>query len=230
MNTPVAHLVLIDGFSYLYRAFHALPPLLSATEQPTGALYGVLNMLRPTLKAKPEYAAFVIDAPGKSFRTALDPNYKANRPPMPDALRAQVQPMCEMVQALGMDIICVSGVEADDVIGTLALEAVNQGLAVSIVSGDKDFAQLVRPGISLVDHKSGSRMATDDDVWEKFGVYAHQIVDFLALMGDTSDNVPGVERCGKKTAAKWLAQYGNLDNIIADANNFKGCKSRKKTS
>jgi len=222
MNTSPARLVLIDGFSYFYRAFHALPPLLSAAGQPTGALYGVLNMLRATLKAKPEYAAFVIDAPGKSFRAALYPAYKANRPPMPDDLRAQVQPMCEMVQALGMEIVCVPEVEADDVIGTLALAAVNQGLDVTIATGDKDFAQLVRPGITLMDTQNNNRITSDHDVMQKFGVHAHQIVDFLALMGDKSDNVPGIAKCGEKTAAKWLAQYGNLDNVIANAGNIKG--------
>jgi len=222
MNTSPAHLVLIDGFSYFYRAFHALPQLSNVAGQPTGALYGVLNMLRSTLKAKPQYAAFVIDAPGKSFRAALYPDYKANRPPMPADLRAQVQPMCELVQALGMDVICAPEVEADDVIGTLALAAVDHGLEVTIVSGDKDFAQLVRRGIRLVDTQKNKCIANDADVLETFGVYPHQIVDFLSLMGDKSDNVPGVEKCGEKTAAKWLAHYGTLDNVIANAVHIKG--------
>jgi len=222
MTTLPARLLLIDGLGYLYRAFYAVPSLFNASGQPTGALYGVLNMLRSALKTKPDYAAFVIDAPGKSFRAALDPDYKANRAPMPDDLRAQVPPMCEMVQALGMDILCVPEVEADDVIGTLALAAVDQGLEVTIATGDKDFAQLVRPGITLLDTQKNSRIACDDDVLQKFGVHAHQIVDYLALMGDRSDNVPGIEKCGPITAAKWLAQYGSLDNVMANAANIKG--------
>ncbi|MEA5667600.1 DNA polymerase I, partial [Stenotrophomonas sp. MH1] len=135
----MSRLVLIDGSSYLYRAFHALPPLSNAAGEPTGALFGVVNMLRATLKEKPEYVAFVVDAPGKTFRDEMYAEYKANRPPMPDDLRAQVQPMCDIVQALGIDILRVEGVEADDVIGTLALAAARDGLEVTISTGDKDF-------------------------------------------------------------------------------------------
>ena len=215
-------LVLIDGSSYLYRAFHALPPLTNAAGEPTGALFGVVNMLRATLKENPEYLAFVVDAPGKTFRDELYPLYKANRSAMPDELRAQVLPMCEIVKALGMPILRVDGVEADDVIGTLALQAVNDGIDVTISTGDKDFAQLVRPGLALVNTMSGSRMDSEQTVFDKFGVRPGQIVDLLALMGDAIDNVPGVEKCGPKTAAKWLAEYGSLDNVMAHAGDIKG--------
>ena len=215
-------LVLIDGSSYLYRAFHALPPLSNADGEPTGALFGVVNMLRATLKEKPDYVAFVVDAPGKTFRDELYPQYKANRAAMPDDLRLQVQPMCEIVQGLGMPILRGEGVEADDVIGTLAVQGAAQGIAVTISTSDKDFAQLVRPGIELVNTMSGSRLDSDESVLEKFGVKPAQIVDYLALMGDAVDNVPGVEKCGPKTAAKWLGEYGTLDAVIAHAADIKG--------
>ncbi|WP_372016806.1 DNA polymerase I [Pseudoxanthomonas sp. 10H] len=224
----MTRLVLIDGSSYLYRAFHALPPLTNTAGEPTGAMFGVVNMLRATLKERPDYIAFVVDAPGKTFRDDLYPAYKANRPPMPDDLRAQVQPMCEIVHALGIDILRIDGVEADDVIGTLAVQGAGDGMEVTISTGDKDFAQLVRapgPGagsIALVNTMSGSRMDSDVAVMDKFGVHAGQIVDLLALMGDAIDNVPGVEKCGPKTAAKWLAEYGSLDGVIANAAQVKG--------
>ncbi|MGY0561273.1 DNA polymerase I [Luteimonas sp. A277] len=215
-------LVLIDGSSYLYRAFHALPPLTNAQGEPTGALFGVVNMLRATLKEKPDYIAFVVDAPGKTFRDDLYPEYKANRPPMPDDLRVQVQPMCDVVDALGIDILRVEGVEADDVIGTLAVAGAADGLDVLVSTSDKDFAQLVRPGISLINTMSGSHVDSDEAIIEKYGVRPDQIVDLLALMGDTVDNVPGVPKCGPKTAAKWLALYDSLDGVIANAANIKG--------
>ncbi|MEA9758584.1 DNA polymerase I [Xanthomonas campestris pv. raphani] len=218
----MSRLVLIDGSSYLYRAFHALPPLTNAQGEPTGALFGVVNMLRATLKERPAYVAFVVDAPGKTFRDDLYADYKANRPSMPDDLRAQVQPMCDIVHALGIDILRIDGVEADDVIGTLALQGASDGLAVTISTGDKDFAQLVRPGVELVNTMSGSRMDSDEAVIAKFGVRPNQIVDLLALMGDTVDNVPGVEKCGPKTAAKWLAEYDSLAGVIANADKIKG--------
>ena len=218
----MSRLVLIDGSSYLYRAFHALPPLSNPQGEPTGALFGVVNMLRATLKERPAYVAFVVDAPGKTFRDDLYDQYKANRPPMPDELRSQVEPMCRIVDALGISILRVSGVEADDVIGTLALQGVARDLSVTISTGDKDFAQLVRPGIELVNTMTGSRMDSDAAVMEKFGVRADQIVDLLALMGDTVDNVPGVEKCGPKTAAKWLGEYQHLDGVIAAAPTMKG--------
>ncbi len=218
----MSRLVLIDGSSYLYRAFHALPPLSNAAGEPTGALFGVVNMLRATLKEKPEYVAFVVDAPGKTFRDELYAEYKANRPPMPDELRSQVEPMCRIVEALGITILRVPGVEADDVIGTLALRGADEQLDVTISTSDKDFAQLVRPGVQLVNTMTGSRTDSDAAVIEKFGVRAGQIVDYLALMGDAVDNVPGVEKCGPKTAAKWLAEYGSLDGVMAAAEAMKG--------
>ncbi len=218
----MSRLVLIDGSSYLYRAFHALPPLTNAAGEPTGALFGVVNMLRATLKERPEYVAFVVDAPGKTFRDDLYADYKANRPPMPDDLRPQIEPMCQIVEALGLTILRIPGVEADDVIGTLALQGHRDGMTVTISTGDKDFAQLVRPGIELVNTMTGSRMDSDATVMDKFGVRADQIVDLLALMGDAVDNVPGVEKCGPKTAAKWLAEYQTLDGVMAAAPGMKG--------
>ena len=218
----MSRLVLIDGSSYLYRAFHALPPLTNAQGEPTGALFGVVNMLRATLKEQPAYVAFVVDAPGRTFRDDLYDQYKANRPPMPDELRAQIEPMMAIVQALGFPILRVPGVEADDVIGTLAVQGAQAGLQVTISTSDKDFAQLVRPGVELVNTMTGSRTDSDAAVIEKFGVRAEQIVDYLALMGDAVDNVPGVTKCGPKTAAKWLAEYGTLDGVIAAAATIKG--------
>ncbi|MEO5565464.1 MAG: DNA polymerase I [Luteimonas sp.] len=220
-------LVLIDGSSYLYRAFHALPPLTNAAGEPTGALFGVVNMLRATLKEQPPCAAFVVDAPGKTFRDDLYPEYKANRPSMPDELRAQVEPMLAIVEALGFPILRIGGVEADDVIGTLALEAAREGSSVTISTGDKDFAQLVQAfdgggRIELVNTMSGSRLDSDEAVVAKFGVPPQRIVDLLALMGDTVDNVPGIEKVGPKTAAKWLTEHGSLDGVIAAAPAIKG--------
>jgi DNA polymerase-1 len=222
MTDAHPRLVLIDGSSYLYRAFHALPPLNNDAGEPTGALFGVVNMLRATLKEKPDYVAFVVDAPGKTFRDDLYPEYKANRPPMPDELRSQVQPMCDIVAALGMPILRVPGVEADDVIGTLALQAAADGIEVTISTSDKDFAQLVRPHVALVNTMSGNRLDSEAAVIDKFGVRPDQIVDYLALMGDTVDNVPGVVKCGPKTAAKWLGEYDTLDAVIENAADVKG--------
>ncbi|MGE4365879.1 DNA polymerase I [Thermomonas sp.] len=225
----MTRLVLIDGSSYLYRAYHALPPLSNAAGEPTGALFGVVNMLRAHLKEQPEHIAFVVDAPGPTFRDALDPAYKANRPPMPDDLRAQLTPMLEVVEALGIPILRVPGVEADDVIGTLAVRAAQQGMQVTVSTGDKDFAQLVRPpadagrgSIALVNTMSGSRLDSEEAVLAKFGVRPAQIVDYLALMGDSIDNVPGVEKCGPKTAAKWLGEYGSLAGVIENAGAITG--------
>ncbi len=220
-------LVLIDGSSYLYRAFHALPPLTNEHGEPTGALFGVVNMLKSILAEKPDYVAYVVDASGPTFRDELDPTYKANRAPMPDELRAQVEPLCNIVRALGISIINVPGVEADDVIGTLALRGFDEGLDVIVSTSDKDFAQLVRDpvdgrGVALVNTMSGSRLDTTQRVIEKFGVRPDQIIDYLALMGDSVDNIPGVEKCGPKTAAKWLAEYGSLDGVVANADAIKG--------
>ncbi|WP_426687855.1 DNA polymerase I [Rhodanobacter ginsengiterrae] len=214
-------LILIDGSSYLYRAFHALPPLTNAHGEPTGALFGVVNMLRATLKAKPEYLAFVSDAPGPTFRDALYEQYKANRPPMPDDLRAQVEPMLAIVAALGFPILRVPGVEADDVIGTLAVQAREMGIEVEVSTSDKDMAQLVGPQVTLINTMSNTVMDSAG-VMEKFGVRPEQIIDFLALTGDTVDNVPGVPKCGPKTAAKWLAEYHTLDGVIANADKIGG--------
>ena len=215
-------LVLIDGSAYLYRAYHALPPLTAPNGEPSGALFGVFNMLRATLKQAPAHLAFVLDASGPTFRDALDPAYKAQRPPMPDDLRAQVAPLIELVTALGIPLLRVEGVEADDVIGTLALQGLAAGMQVEISSGDKDFAQLVRPGLALVNGMSGSRLDSDAAVIAKFGVPPAGIVDYLALMGDKVDNIPGVEKCGPKTAAKWLQQYGSLEGVIAAAADMPG--------
>ena len=217
----MAKLTLIDGSSYLYRAFHALPPLSNAIGEPTGALFGVVNMLRATLNEKPDYAAFVIDAPGPTFRDELYPEYKANRPPMPDDLRAQVEPMLAIVEALGFPILRVAGVEADDVIGTLATRAAADGIEVEVSTSDKDFAQLVGPNVLLVNTMTHTRMDRDGVV-EKFGVPPERIVDYLALMGDSIDNIPGVPKCGPKTAAKWLDEYGSLDDVIARAGEVGG--------
>jgi DNA polymerase I len=217
----MAKLILIDGSSYLYRAFHALPPLTNAHGEPTGALFGVVNMLRATLKAKPDYLAFVSDAPGPTFRDALYDQYKANRPPMPDDLRAQVEPMLAIVGALGFPILRVPGVEADDVIGTLAVQAQALGIEVLISTGDKDMAQLVNPHVTLINTMSNTVMDSAG-VMEKFGVRPEQIIDFLALTGDTVDNVPGVPKCGPKTAAKWLAEYATLGGVIANADQIGG--------
>ncbi|HET6604745.1 MAG TPA: DNA polymerase I [Xanthomonadaceae bacterium] len=214
-------LVLIDGSSYLYRAFHALPPLTNAAGEPTGALFGVVNMLRATLAERPEYAAFVIDAPGPTFRERIDPDYKATRPPMPEELRAQVEPLMRIVQALGMPILRVPGVEADDVIGTLAVAAAQQDIEVTVSTSDKDFAQLVRPGITLVNTMSGTTLDREA-VIAKFGVPPERVIDLLALMGDTVDNVRGVDKCGPKTAAKWLDQFGSLDAVMQRAGEVGG--------
>ncbi|MCB1553477.1 MAG: DNA polymerase I [Xanthomonadales bacterium] len=218
----MTRLVLIDGSSYLYRAYHAHQGFSNKAGEPTGALFGIVNMLRATLKEQPDYVAFVVDASGPTFRDALYADYKANRPPMPDDLRAQVEPMMELVAALGLPVLRIGGVEADDVIGTLALRAAEQGVEVVVSTSDKDFAQLVRPGVRLINTMSGSTLDSDAAVIEKFGVRADQIVDYLSLMGDAVDNVPGVEKCGPKTAAKWLAQYDSLDAVMAHADEIGG--------
>ena len=214
-------LILIDGSSYLYRAFHALPPLSNGRGEPTGALFGVVNMLRATLKAKPDYLAFVSDAPGPTFRDALYDQYKANRPPMPDDLRAQVEPMLAIVGALGFPILRVAGVEADDVIGTLAVQARALGIEVEVSTSDKDMAQLVGPQVTLVNTMTSTVM-DDAGVMAKFGVRPDQIIDFLTLTGDAIDNIPGVPKCGPKTAAKWLAEFDSLDGVIANADKVGG--------
>ena len=215
-------IILIDGSSYLFRAFHALPPLSNPQGEPTGALFGVVNMLRAHLKENPDYIAFVMDASGGSFRNEMDPQYKAHRPPMPDDLRAQLAPLKDIVQAMGLPLLCIEGVEADDVIGTLAAQAAAAGVQVEVSTSDKDMAQLVGPNVMLVNTMSGSKYQSDEDVLAKFGVRADQVVDYLALMGDKVDNIPGVPKCGEKTAAKWLAEYGSLDGVMAHADEIGG--------
>ena len=215
-------LVLVDGSSYLYRAFHALPPLTNSKGELTGALLGVANMLHKLIKDEmPDLIAVVFDAPGKTFRDELFDQYKAHRPPMPDDLRAQTQPLLDMVQAMGLPLLRVSGVEADDVIGTLAVNAAASDIDVLISTGDKDMAQLVSPRISLVNTMTNSRL-NRDGVKNKFDVFPEQIIDYLALIGDTSDNIPGVPKVGPKTAAKWLSEYQTLDNLLVHASDITG--------
>ncbi len=215
-------LVLIDGSSYLYRAFHALPPFSNSLGEPTGAVFGVLNMLNKFLKDyDPARIAVVFDAPGKTFRDDLFAEYKAHRPPMPDDLRSQIQPLFDAVKGLGLPILRESGVEADDVIGTLACVAAKQDLSVLISTGDKDMAQLVSPKITLINTMSNT-LLDRDGVKAKFDVFPEQIIDYLALVGDSSDNIPGIDKVGPKTAAKWLGQYQTLDRLVADAANVSG--------
>jgi len=215
-------LCLVDGSSYLYRAFHALPPLTSSRGEPTGAVLGVLNMLNKLVKEEqPERIAVVFDAPGRTFRDDLFEAYKAHRPPMPDDLRAQVEPLLEAVQAMGLPLLRIEGVEADDVIGTLATEASRHGLRTLISTGDKDMAQLVGDRVTLVNTMTGSRLDRSG-VKARFDVAPEQIVDYLALVGDSSDNIPGIPKVGPKTAAKWLNQYGSLDAIVAHAEEIPG--------
>jgi DNA polymerase-1 len=220
--SPRPDLVLVDGSSYLYRAFHALPPFSNSRGEPTGAVFGVLNMLNKFLKDyDPARIAVVFDAPGKTFRDELFAEYKAHRPPMPDDLRSQIQPLFEAVKGLGLPILRESGVEADDVIGTLARTAAAQGLSVLISTGDKDMAQLVCPEITLINTMSNT-VLDRAGVKNKFDVFPEQIIDYLALVGDSSDNIPGIDKVGPKTAAKWLGQYQTLDALIADAANVSG--------
>ncbi len=215
-------LVLVDGFSFLYRAFHALPPLTTAKGQPTGAIFGFLNMLRQIQRTrKPDLIAVVMDAPGPTFRDELYAEYKATREAMPDDLRSQVEPLKQMIRALGLPLLCETGVEADDVIGTLALQAAAAGLDTLIATSDKDMAQLVSEHIHLFDGIS-NRELDPAGVVAKFGVPPERIIDYLALVGDTSDNIPGVRSVGPKTAAKWLGIYGSLDGIVARADEIKG--------
>ena len=218
----VPDLVLIDGSSYLYRAFHALPPLTGPQGEPTGAVLGVLNMLLKSLREH-DGAQFVVvfDAPGRTFRDDLFTAYKAHRPPMPDDLRVQIEPLLEAVQALGLPLLRISGVEADDVIGTLARRAADGDRRVLISTGDKDMAQLVGPYITLVNTMSDSTYDRDG-VKAKFDVWPEQIIDYLALAGDSSDGIPGIDKVGPKTAAKWLNQYGSIDALIANADQVPG--------
>ncbi len=215
-------LLLVDGSSYLYRAFHALPDLRNSAGEPTGAVRGVLSMLRRLESDyKAEYRACVFDAKGKTFRDDWFPDYKAQRPSMPDDLRAQIEPLHEAVKAEGWPLLVEDGVEADDVIGTLTRQAVEAGWDVVISTGDKDLTQLVQPGVRWVNTMS-EEVLDEAGVTAKFGVPPNRIVDYLTLIGDTVDNVPGVEKCGPKTAVKWLTEYGTLDKLIANADKVGG--------
>jgi DNA polymerase-1 len=215
-------LVLVDGSSYLYRAFHALPPFTNSRGEPTGAVFGVLNMLNKFLKDyEPERIAVVFDAPGKTFRDDLFAEYKAHRPPMPDDLRSQIEPLFGAVKGMGLPILREQGVEADDVIGTLACAAAKQNLSVLISTGDKDMCQLVSERITLINTMSNT-VLDRAGVKNKFDVWPEQIIDYLALVGDSSDNIPGIDKVGPKTAAKWLGQYNTLDGLVADAANVSG--------
>ena len=220
--SPMSKLLLVDGSSYLYRAFHALPDLRNRAGEPTGAVYGVINMLR-RLEAdhSAEFRAVVFDAKGKTFRDDWYPQYKAQRPPMPDDLAAQIEPLHACIRALGWPILMVDGVEADDVIGTLARQASAQQMDCVVSTGDKDLAQLVNAHVRLVNTMS-NEVLDHAGVLAKFGVPPERIVDYLALVGDTVDNVPGVDKVGPKTAVKWLAQYGSLDAIVEHAAEIKG--------
>ena len=215
-------LLLIDGSNYLYRAFHGLPDLRTGGGEPTGAIKGFANMLQMIkTMIKPDLAAVVFDAPGQTFRSDIYADYKANRPPMPDDLRMQVGPIQEMIKAQGWPLLIVPGIEADDVIGTLAVRARNQGMKVFIATGDKDMSQLVNDEIVVVN--TMTRVVLDPEgVKEKFGVRPDQIVDYLSLMGDNVDNVPGIYKCGPKTAAKWINDYETLENLIEHASEIKG--------
>ena len=215
-------LVLIDGSSYLYRAFHAMPPLTNSRGQPTGATYGVLRMVRKLIdEEQPQRIGVIFDAKGKTFRHDIYPQYKAQRPPMPDDLRVQIEPLHTLIKALGIPLQAVQGIEADDVIGTLARRASAQGYRVLISTGDKDMAQLVSGDISLINTMNDVRMDAQGVV-DKFGVEPDQIIDYLALMGDKVDNIPGVPSVGPKTAVKWLQQYQTMQGVIEHAAEVKG--------
>ena len=230
VQIPENPLILVDGSSYLYRAYHAFPPLTNSAGEPTGAMYGVLNMLRSLLlQYQPTHVAVVFDAKGKTFRDELFEDYKSHRPPMPDDLRAQIEPLHEMVRAMGLPLMAVSGVEADDVIGTLAREAESVGRPVLISTGDKDMAQLVTPGITLINTMTNTILGPEEVV-TKYGVPPELIIDFLALMGDSSDNIPGVPGVGEKTAQALLQGMGGLDTLYGEPEkiatlSFRGAKT-----
>lgn len=214
--------VLVDGSSYLFRAYHALPPLMTSKNHPTGAIKGVIAMIRRLDQDFPGSKVVVVfDAKGKTFRHDLYKEYKANRPPMPDDLAVQIEPIHQMVKAMGLPLLIVGGVEADDVIGTLASEATDKGIDVVVSTGDKDMAQLVSDHVTLINTMTDTWMDRDG-VKEKFGVSPEQIIDYLALVGDKVDNIPGVNKCGPKTAVKWLQAYDNIDNLLEHAGEIKG--------
>ena len=219
---PKKLLTLVDGSYYLFRAYHAMPGFTNAENEPTGAIYGVINMLRKLIRdEQPDYFAVVFDAKGKTFRNDLYPEYKANRPPAPPDLVAQIAPLHEIIRDLGVPLLSIDNVEADDVIATLAVQAAQAGLKTLVSTGDKDLAQIVNDDIHLINTMSNTRYDRAG-VIEKYGVAPERIVDYLALIGDTSDNVPGIPKVGPKTAVKWLAEYGTLDDIMANADSFPG--------
>lgn len=223
-NSSLSPLILVDGSSYLFRAYHVpyLQALSTADGQPTGAITGVLNMIRSLKKDYPNGNIIAIfDAKGKTFRNDLYPEYKANRPPMPDDLRTQIEPLHQIIAAMGLPLIVTPGVEADDVIGTLAAQATELGIETVISTGDKDMAQLVNQHVRLINTMTDVEL-DEAGVLDKFGVKPDQIIDYLTLMGDKVDNIPGVDKCGPKTAVKWLAEYGTLDEVIANADKVKG--------
>ncbi len=221
-HSPPPPFIMVDGSSYLFRAYHAMPGFTNSRGQPTGTIYGVINMIRRLLKDyEPQHIAIVFDAKGKTFRNDMYPEYKANRPPMPDDLRQQIAPIHEIIRAMGLPLLCIDGVEADDVIGTLAAEATAKKIDTLISTGDKDMAQLVNEHVSLI-NTMNDNYSDAQAVKEKFGVTPAQIIDYLTLVGDTSDNIPGVPKVGPKTAAKWLNQYGSLDQLLAHADEIKG--------
>src|SRR5688500_5099863 len=222
VRMSASRLVLVDGSSYLYRAFHAIPPLSTKAGEPTNAVLGVVNMLYKLLdEEKPQRMAVVFDAPGKTFRDDLYAEYKANRPPMPDELRTQVEPLLEAIKGMGICLLRIEGVEADDVIGTLARQAVGAGSSTIISTGDKDLAQLVDEHVTLVNTMDNTTLDRDR-VIQKFGVTPEQIIDYLALVGDSIDNIPGIPGVGPKTAVKWLQQYGDLETLKAKAGEVSG--------
>ena len=215
-------IVLVDGSSYLYRAYHALPKLTSSRGEPTGAIHGVLNMIAKLMaEENTEHFVVVFDAPGKTFRDDLYPEYKANRDAMPDDLREQIQPLLDTIPAMGLPLLYIGGVEADDVIGTLSRQAAEAGMDVLVSTGDKDMTQLVNDRVTIVNTMTGA-VLDRDGVKEKFDVFPEQIIDWLALVGDSSDNIPGVPKVGAKTAAKWLNEYGSADGIVKNAEAIKG--------
>ena len=219
---PDYDLVLVDGSSYLYRAYHALPSLTNSQGEPTGALHGVLTMINKLVREEqPQHVAIIFDAPGKTFRDDIYADYKANRPPMPDDLREQVQPILDAIEAMGLPLLRIEGVEADDVVGTLCRKALDKGQRVLVSTGDKDMAQLVTDGVTLVNTMTDTIMDRDA-VKAKFDVWPEQFIDYLGLVGDSSDNIPGVPKVGPKTAAKWLNQYDTADGIIEHAEEIKG--------
>jgi DNA polymerase-1 len=212
----------VDGSSYLFRAFHALPPLTTSGGEPTGAVHGVLNMLNKLLREQnTRHFAVVFDAPGKTFRDDLYEDYKANRPPMPDELRSQIQPILDAVEGMGLPLLRIEGVEADDVIGTLCRQGTEAGMDVLVSTSDKDMAQLVSDGVTLVNTMTDT-VLDREGVRAKFGVTPEQMIDYLALVGDSSDNIPGVPKVGPKTAARWLTEYETVDNLIEHADEIKG--------